>query len=245
MDTKHYITKKDDNFKALGIKHSENNDCKEHFNDLRTFLKRTCTLLAKKRASAGAKLMALNSSVIPAAIYKGLYAPWNLKQYQLLDVPISALLRKITKNTAYYPTALLYSPKDKGCHGFTRLSTKIMEQKQQLLHTSLEGNQATAKAMKSILHRALIYNGCPPTYKQSATIHTIHDEGWLSSLVQMHARLDQNIALGGTALANTLDQLILDNHNLGSLFDENERRDIIAAGVTQSVTSLQQTIKVE
>ena len=47
----------------------------------------------------------------------------------------------------------------------------------------------------------------------------------------MHARLEQNIALGGTALANTLDQLILDNHNLGSLFDENERRDIIAAGV--------------
>ena len=39
--------KKDDNFKALGIKHSENNDCKEHFNDLRTFPKRTCTLLAK------------------------------------------------------------------------------------------------------------------------------------------------------------------------------------------------------
>ena len=59
--------------------------------------------------------MALKSSVIPAAIYKGLYAPWNLKQYQLLDVPISALLRKITKNTAYYPTALLYSPKNEGC----------------------------------------------------------------------------------------------------------------------------------
>ena len=175
--------------------------------------------------------MALNSSVIPAAIYKGLYAPWNLKQYQLLDVPISALLRKITKNTAYYPTALLYSPKSEGCHGFTRLSTKIMEQKQQLLHTALEGNPATARAMKSILHRALNYNGCPPTYNQSATIHSIHDEGWLSSLVQMHAQLDQYIALGGTALANSLDQLILDEHNLGALFNKNERKDIISAGV--------------
>ncbi len=80
---------------------------------------------------------------------------------------------------------------------------------------SLKGNQATARSMKSILHRALIYNGCPPTYKQSATIHTIHDEGWLSSLVQMHPRLEQNILLGATALVNTLDQLILDNHNLG------------------------------
>ena len=47
----------------------------------------------------------------------------------------------------------------------------------------------------------------------------------------MHARLEQNIALGGAALGNTLDLLILDNHNLGSLFDETERRDIIAAGV--------------
>ena len=164
--------------------------------------------------------MALNSSVIPAAIYKGLYAPWNLKQYQLLDAPISALLRHITKNTAYYPTALLYSPKSEGCHGFTRLSTKIFEQKQQLLHTALERNPATARAMRSILHRALNYNGCSPTYNKSATIHSIHDEGWLSSLVQMHAQLDKNIALGETALANTLNQLILDKHILGAMFDK-------------------------
>jgi hypothetical protein len=85
--------------------------------------------------------------------------------------------------------------------------------------------------MKSILQRALNYNGCPPTYKQSATIHSIHDEGWLTSLVQMHARLDQNIALGGIALANTVEQLILDEHNLGALFDEDEKKHIISAGI--------------
>ena len=33
--------KKDNNFKALGIKHSQDNDCKQHFNDLRNILKRT------------------------------------------------------------------------------------------------------------------------------------------------------------------------------------------------------------
>ena len=48
----------------------------------------------------------------------------------------------------------------------------------------------------------------------------------------MHAQLDQNIALGGTALANSLDQLILDEHNLGALFNENERKNIISAGVS-------------
>ena len=122
------------------------------------------------------------------------------------------------------------SKKDGG-HGFTRLSTKITEQKQQLMHTALEGNPATARAMKSILQRALNFNGCPPTYMQSATIHSIHDEGWISSLIQMHARLDQNIALGGTALANTVEQLILDQHNLGSLFDKDETKGIIEAGV--------------
>ena len=47
----------------------------------------------------------------------------------------------------------------------------------------------------------------------------------------MHARLDQNIALGGLALANTVEQLILDEHNLGALFDEDEKRHIILAGI--------------
>ena len=71
--------RKDSNFKALGIKHSEHNDGQEHFQELRAMLQRTCMIIAKKRASPAAKLMALNSSVIPAAIYKGLYAPWPLK----------------------------------------------------------------------------------------------------------------------------------------------------------------------
>ena len=95
--------RRDSNFKALGIKHSEHNDGQEHFQELRAMLQRTCMIIAKKRASPAAKLMALNSSVIPAAIYKGLYAPWSLKQFELLDVPISALLRKLPKT---HPTTL-------------------------------------------------------------------------------------------------------------------------------------------
>ena len=47
----------------------------------------------------------------------------------------------------------------------------------------------------------------------------------------MHARLEQNISLGGTALANTVEQLLLDEHNLGALFNEDEKRHIIAAGL--------------
>ena len=39
----------------------------------------------------------------------------------------------------------------------------------------------------------------------------------------MHARLEQIIALGGTELVNTIEQLLLDEHNLGALFDEDEK----------------------
>ena len=38
------------------------------------------------------------------------------------------------------------------------------------------------------------------------------------------------MSLGGTALANTVEQLLLDEHNLGALFDEDEKRHIISAG---------------
>ena len=48
----------------------------------------------------------------------------------------------------------------------------------------------------------------------------------------MHHQLDQNLAIGGTALANTTEQLILDKHNLGALFDRLEREEIIKAGAT-------------
>ena len=71
--------RKDTSFKCLGIKHSENNDGKEHFKDLQTFIRRSCAIIEKKRASPAAKLMALHASVYPAAIYKGVYAPWTLK----------------------------------------------------------------------------------------------------------------------------------------------------------------------
>ena len=73
--------------------------------------------------------------------------------------------------------------------------------------------------MKGILQRALVVNGIPAAYKQSATLHEIHSEGWLTSLIQMHQQLDQSLAIGGTALANTTEQLILDKHNIGALFE--------------------------
>ena len=121
--------------------------------------------------------MALHASVYPAAIYKGVYAPWTLKKYLQLDVPISALLRKITKNMNNYPTALLYSSKADGKGlGFTRLSTRITQQKEQTVYTALEGNPATARAMKSILQRALVVNNCSNVPWKSTTITNIHKE---------------------------------------------------------------------
>jgi hypothetical protein len=132
-----------------------------------------------------------------------------------------------------YPTALLYSSKADGKGlGFTRLSTRITQQKEQTVYTALEGNPATARAMKSILQRALVVNNCSNVPWQSTTITNIHKEGWLSSLVQTLAETGKHLTLGGTPMANTVEQLLSDNNNLGSLFDDAEKEDILAAGIT-------------
>ena len=100
------------------------------------------------------------------------------------------------------------------------------------MYSTLEGNPATARAMKSILQRALVVNNCANAPWQSATISGIHKEGWLSSLVQTLAETGKHLTLGGTAMANTVEQLLFDNNNLGALFDDAEKEEILAAGVT-------------
>ena len=139
----------------------------------------------------------------------------DTKKNLQLDVPVSALLRKITKNMNNFPTALLYSSKsDRKGLGFTRLSTRITQHKERRMHSALEDNPATARAMKSILQRALVVNNCVNAPWQSATISGIHKEGWLSSLVQTLAETGKHLTLGGTAMANTVEQLLFDNNNL-------------------------------
>ena len=146
--------------------------------------------------------------------------------------PSVHFLGKITKNMNNYPTALLYSSKSDGKGlGFTRLSTRITQQKEQTVYTALEGNPATARAMKSILQRALVVNNCSNVPWQSTTITNIHKEGWLSSLVQTLAETGKTLTLGGTALAGTVEQLLFDNNNLGTLFDDAEKEEILASGV--------------
>ena len=132
-----------------------------------------------------------------------------------------------------FPTALLYSSKSDGKGlGFTRLSTRIAQQKEQTIYSALEGNPATARAMKSILQRALVTNNCANAPWQSTTINNIHKEGWLSSLVQTLAETGKTLALGGTTLAGTVEQLLFDNNNLGTLFDDAEKEEILASGIS-------------
>ena len=100
------------------------------------------------------------------------------------------------------------------------------------MYSALEGNPATARAMKSILQRALVVNNCSNAPWQSATIAGIHKEGWLSSLVQTLAETEKHPTLGGTGMANTVEQLLFDNNILGMLFDDAEKEELLAAEVT-------------
>ena len=83
-------------------------DDAEQFRELKATLTLVCDIIGKKGSTTDCKLMSLFLGVYPMVLYRAQLAPWSLEQCRELDVPVTKLLKKITKNMTSYPNRLLY-----------------------------------------------------------------------------------------------------------------------------------------
>ena len=75
---------------------------------LRRSLSHCLGIVSRRRASASSKLLAVTAAVLPRFTYRGSLSSWTLQQFRALDSPQEHFYRQITRNTATFPTLLLY-----------------------------------------------------------------------------------------------------------------------------------------
>ena len=93
------------------------------------YLKVVTTHLGIKQASAGCKVMVIETQIIPTLLYRATKASWPLHWYREIDAACATLYRKALSLGPGYPTELIYLSLKHNGLGMKRFSDSAQEQK--------------------------------------------------------------------------------------------------------------------
>ena len=147
-------------------------------------------------------------------LYRAQLAPWSLEQCRELDVPVTKLLKKITKNMTSYPNRLLYVGWNKCGLGYKKLSDEIQIRKYNILHRGLAEGGDAGQACAGFLARASRFYGQTPLFGQ---------EHWICSLLERMDECDLRINVGGSKPKGYYRDQILDEENEFSLMQKKDK----------------------
>ena len=207
----------DGEFKSLGFTHSVKG-LGSQFDSALSYTSKVCKIVGSKYAKPKSKVLALNVHLFNKIAYVGKYGSWPLSMYDKLDIPVQALLRKITHNLPSHPNKLFYMRKADGGLQMKKLSDHCQLAKYALLHRSLLAEPATSESVNSLLLRSAKRMGTGHTGGRVTLMPCSNGPVlWIDSLVTWLKRFHLDLTRGGTAClgpAKPILDLIKDAPNL-------------------------------
>ena len=181
---------------------------------LRADLALYCNIIGRKKASTSTKILALTSSVYQKILYRAQFSPMTLAEATTLDVPVNQFYRRLTTNSATYPTKLLYSDVNRGGFGFRRISDEIQQRKWNNFLSSQSQDRATKDAFESHLLRASRLGGYRLLHGQGGPIPQIVHRYWASSLLEAFNYAGLQLSRGGDLLLATPAEQLQSSYHL-------------------------------
>ena len=200
-------------FKSLGFIHNLGGPGTQ-FPATLSYVNKVCKIISTKLASPTAKILALNVHLFNKTSYVGQYGSWPLETFEKLDIPVQALLRKITRNLPSHPNRLLYMNRNDGGLQLRKLSDHCQFAKYALLHRSLLADEDTRDSINNLLLRSARRMGAGLSGgRLSLRPHSSGPFLWVDSLVDWLKGFGLSLSRGGhgvlgadTAIANSIDE---------------------------------------
>ena len=197
--------------KHLGVQYEMEYSSDHQFGDLCQRVRAASLRIQRKRKfSAGSKWVVMVKSVYESVRYVGKLAAWPLAKYLEIDDIVSNFLRKITKNMASFPTALLYLKAADGGLGFVRFSDRAQASKLSFFRRFDTGHRGDA-TVSGLLSRGLHDMGayCPPRAKciLKQSIWKKDKVWWITSLIDWLDQQELSLRVNGYTLTRAMSLL--------------------------------------
>jgi ribonuclease HI len=191
--------------KFVGIMHNdrEATQFSKLLNDLNTHM----LYLGRTKASTECTLLAVNTSIINALLYRGNLATLTAGQYKELDLTIDRLYRKIHKMMSGTSQHILHMPVKYGGLGYTDLDTRLLCAKWATIHRNSQQLMVT----RSLLTRAE-KDSCVRYPGQSGVVQVPDGkhELWVGSMLRSARKAGLQLMKGGHTLAHTTCEQVYD-----------------------------------
>jgi hypothetical protein len=191
--------------KFVGIMHNdrEATQFSKLLNDLNTHM----LYLGRTKASIECTLLAVNTSINNALLYRGNLATLTAGQYKELDLTIDRLYRKIHKMMSGTSQHILHMPVKYGGLGCTDLSTKLLCAKWATIHRNSQQLMVT----RSLLTRTE-KDSCVRYPGQSGVVQAPDGkhELWVGSMLRSAQKAGLQLMKGGHTLAHTTCEQVYD-----------------------------------
>ena len=231
--------KTEDKFKYLGQEFDVSLNMSEQMKTMNEQLRQFIAALDRAQASPEAKYKALTLSVYPKLGWRLRYCNGTLKEFQKLDKPVNAFLRRISNCRTSYPTRLLYTSKQDGGLGFSQFSSYIQQRKLAVVDQLLRQHTRSAAAIDSMIARVARTQGHIPIAGEEIVVrhftdaNSTSDKWWATSLVEYLANLGVRIHLTGTSLQDTPHESVLEYlHRRDDSVSPSVQDQLIATGIS-------------